>query len=71
VEARMRGVLAVDGTLTWSGFKVATGAKAATGNEALRRRDAIKQDHTFEAMARSRPPVAASAFSKCAGRAQD
>jgi hypothetical protein len=28
VEARMRGVLAVDGTITWSGFRVATGAKA-------------------------------------------
>lgn len=28
VEARMRGVLAVDGTITWSGFRVVTGAKA-------------------------------------------
>ncbi|MCX6876536.1 MAG: hypothetical protein NTW21_22410 [Verrucomicrobia bacterium] len=28
VEARMRGVLAADGTITWSGFRVATGAKA-------------------------------------------
>jgi hypothetical protein len=35
VEARMRGTLTADGTITWSGFKVATGAKAVKRHQFL------------------------------------
>lgn len=35
VEARMRGVLAADGAITWSGFRAVTGAKAVKRHQYL------------------------------------